>query len=644
MQRIVTGNCLETLPTLPAGSVHCVVTSPPYFALRSYLPKDHPDKAKEIGSEATPEAFVQTMVEVFRAVRRVLRDDGVMFVNLGDSYSGSGKGGGGNETRPRDQNRMANPHRKPIEGADGSQLLMPHRVAMALQADGWILRSTIVWAKPSPMPESISGWRWKRCKIKTGGGERGREAYRCGANGSKPQQDHNGKYFAASAQWSDCPGCARCSPHGGYVLRRGKWRCTTSHEYLFQFSKAPWIGPAPGRYDRISDEDARWLALLIDAEGNILVRKAIAADGHTQYAAQVAIGNTSEALMKRVCEIIGDVQYRQRQGKNAPMYYVQMTAQKARDLLHRLYHFFIIKQRQARVAIYVQDILKSPKKRPGGYRHPDLEATLQDAWAATKSLNHFGDPDISWASEPEFGRWGKSEYFCDGDACQERGANTCTGRTRGGKHGGATVGEVRSNGSFRAESLTQTRNPRSVWTISSEPFKGSHFATFPGELARRCIVAGTSAKGCCPACGSQWAPVVESERVATRVPQESKLPGYMTGERVDSYGRDRTSDAEVGRRDPQRHIAVTSIKSYRPTCDCPAHEPRPCVVLDPFGGSGTVGQVAKYSGRDSILCELNPEYIPLIEKRSATPWNPPKTKKPAKKRTRKCHIQKELFP
>ncbi|HUU93222.1 MAG TPA: DNA methyltransferase, partial [Phycisphaerae bacterium] len=90
--QLIRGDWLAVAPTLPERSVHCVVTSPPYFALRSYLPKDHPDKAKELGSEPTPEAFIATMVDVFREVRRVLRDDGVCLINLGDSYC-SAQGG-----------------------------------------------------------------------------------------------------------------------------------------------------------------------------------------------------------------------------------------------------------------------------------------------------------------------------------------------------------------------------------------------------------------------------------------------------------------------------------------------------------------------------------------------------------------------
>ena len=89
--RILQGDCRQLLATLPAGSVQTCVTSPPYFGQRSYLPADHPDKALEIGTEATPEEYVAKLVEVFRDVRRVLRDDGTLWMNIGDCFRFAGQ-------------------------------------------------------------------------------------------------------------------------------------------------------------------------------------------------------------------------------------------------------------------------------------------------------------------------------------------------------------------------------------------------------------------------------------------------------------------------------------------------------------------------------------------------------------------------
>lgn len=465
--KVLLGDCLATMPTLPAGCAHVAITSPPYFALRSYLPKDHPDKAREIGSEPTPEAFIATMVAVFREVRRVLRDDGVLVVNLGDSYSA-----GGWECRRRNKvgtGSMDPADRKPSQDMgvpDGNQLLIPHRVALALQADGWCLRSTVVWRKPSPMPESISGWRWRKCRVKV-------EAQRyddSGKNGDSIDrrkvgfndrwdhpETHGGKY-------SPCPGCPKCLPNNGYVLRRGKWRPTTAHEYIFLFTK-------------------------------------------------------------------------------------------------------------------------------GG------------------------------------------DYFCDGDAVQEAVADISrSGSGNTHKRWGNNHTTIRRDGTGEVERQSgipwencESRNPRSVQSFANEPFKGKHFACFPSSLPAFFIKAATSKAGCCPACGACYAPVVESERVPTR-PGETNV-NDPTG---------------MANRDPQRHVARTTVRGYRPTCTCNAGEPVPCLVFDPFLGSGQTARAAHWLGRDWLGCELNPEYAAMVPERIAAPpkWA---IAKPKAKRLPVVVGQKSLF-
>ena len=149
-----TGDCLEVMRGLDAGTVNTCVTSPPYFGLRDY------GVDGQIGLEASPDAFVAKMVEVFREVRRVLRDDGTLWLNLGDSYGATG----GNINRPgfgmgsnAVGKKFGKAHDAEIEtGLRPKNLLgIPWRVAFALQADGWYLRQDIIWHKPNPMPESV---------------------------------------------------------------------------------------------------------------------------------------------------------------------------------------------------------------------------------------------------------------------------------------------------------------------------------------------------------------------------------------------------------------------------------------------------------------------------------------------------------
>lgn len=161
------GDCIQSMKAMPDQSVHTCVTSPPYFGLRDY------GMEGQIGLEDTPDAFVARLVDVFREVRRVLRDDGTLWLNLGDSYAAQrggthqpaetlagGKGGKSDDGARvnRDRHDGYNPTRNASAiGLKHKDLIgIPWRVAFALQADGWYLRQDIIWHKPNPMPESVT--------------------------------------------------------------------------------------------------------------------------------------------------------------------------------------------------------------------------------------------------------------------------------------------------------------------------------------------------------------------------------------------------------------------------------------------------------------------------------------------------------
>ena len=173
------GNCLDLLTEMPTGTAQTCITSPPYWGLRDY------GNDGQLGLEATPEEYTANMVEVFREVRRVLRHDGTLWLNLGDSYAGSWGAQSRTMGATSDKSTLkGNGHTgggPKIEGLSGTQIAahpkmthtgswvndhdtlkpkdlvgIPWRVAFALQADGWYLRSDIIWAKPNPMPESVT--------------------------------------------------------------------------------------------------------------------------------------------------------------------------------------------------------------------------------------------------------------------------------------------------------------------------------------------------------------------------------------------------------------------------------------------------------------------------------------------------------
>lgn len=152
---ILTGDCLDVLATLPAATFQTCVTSPPYYGLRDY------GVDGQIGLDATPDEYIARMVDVFRVVRRVLRDDGTLWLNIGDSYNNfRTQMGPGQALHGRDELRgkiAPDDRKRGWAGAKEKDLLgIPWMLAFALRADGWFLRSAIVWAKPNPMPESVT--------------------------------------------------------------------------------------------------------------------------------------------------------------------------------------------------------------------------------------------------------------------------------------------------------------------------------------------------------------------------------------------------------------------------------------------------------------------------------------------------------
>jgi DNA modification methylase len=199
-------------------------------------------------------------------------------------------------------------------------------------------------------------------------------------------------------------------------------------------------------------------------------------------------------------------------------------------------------------------------------------------------------------------------YYYDADAIRE--SVTGGSHTRGGGVGGKTVppghdrqGRIRQNERFgrAVRELVTSRNKRTVWSIPTEPYKGKHYATFPRALARPCILAGTSQAGCCAACGAPFA-----RDLVIEGPSFNQI----------TMGRPPSSYANAWKGNPHSfavrgshgHISrVRRTRGWLPSCKCGA-EPKPCVVIDPFSGTATAGEVAVMLGRDFIGIDLSTEY------------------------------------
>lgn len=241
---IIVGDWIEAAKGLPDGCVQCMITSPPYWGQRDYGVEG------QLGLEKTFDEHIEKLVVGFREMKRILRNDGVMFLNYGDKYSTTPTGnfnGGSPLLAGRDLSGHAESgSTRDYTLSQGNLIGLAWRLALALQADGWILRSDIIWAKAvsfndkysgSTMPESVSGTRWERCKTKVKN-QSAKGKGKQGQVGNSTYTGFNERYFeGAGPQYKDCPGCEKCRDSGGYVLRRGSWRCTRAHEYLFQFVK-----------------------------------------------------------------------------------------------------------------------------------------------------------------------------------------------------------------------------------------------------------------------------------------------------------------------------------------------------------------------------------------------------------------------
>jgi len=195
-------------------------------------------------------------------------------------------------------------------------------------------------------------------------------------------------------------------------------------------------------------------------------------------------------------------------------------------------------------------------------------------------------------------------YFYDSHAIRESPANPARVSTDAHRDYPSVRGADSSNpnrGGYLQPSAGG-RNKRSVWSVNPKPYRGAHFAVFPPELIEPCVLAGTSAVGCCSECGAPHER--QTEGVATKPPSINKKASItQTG----GVGTERLNDSQ------KKYHTI----GWEPTCDCDV-EVEPAVVLDPFGGSGTVGGVAMKHNRFALLIELNPDYAKLIPKRVDT--------------------------
>lgn len=532
--RIEVGDCRSVLRGLPAESVHTIVTSPPYWALRKYdtdpqvwggdpnhaheweegprIHKGGPHgpglmkkgsrsvveaqaKVKdftagafcdcgswrgELGLESTPELFVEHIVEVFREVRRVLRSDGTLWINIGDTYAGSSpKPGIGND--PKSPARDGQRGTRNVPGYKQGDLMgIPWMVAFALRADGWYLRSDVIWHKPNAMPSSVVN------------------------------------------------------------------RPTSAHEYVFLLTKSMdalyWVHRDGRGARQLPEPDYVWQRL---EDGEVIEEVAIAPPGWEEEQATMSSRFDWEELQD-VEEEVG----RERVWRRV-------------NLWDSHSYFY------------------------------DSEAIKEEAGTNTHSRGTGVNPKaLLW---PSIG----AKHRDAGNHVHSSGPMKASLRPR-------------SNPSFHAATSAAVlpfRNKRSVWSIPTQPTSEAHFATFAEALVETCVKAGTSEKGCCGTCSAPF------ERIIDVAYETLREKGAWAWRQQADAGLNRSAAMS------QHGVALkhTTTTGWARTCECadPPLPPKPCVVLDPFFGSGTTALVAAKLGRDAIGIELQPEYVEIAKRRLA---------------------------
>ena len=506
---ILQGDVIERLRDLPAESVQCAITSPPYWALRDYGVEG------QIGLEPTPEAHIEKMVEVFREVWRVLRKDGTLWLNYGDCYAcapngrsaADTKAAGGDDRTFRDKPISTATSQRKREfayntgfsswstrdvtvGASAPGLKpkdlvgMPWRLALALQADGWWLRSALPWLKRNAMPESAPdrpSTALEYVFLLTRSGDSTFWVHRDG-KGSRKQ------------------------PAPDY-----RWVNRKTQEEVAEEPAERWYCPKTGEEREEPPEGA--------SDWKRIWQRMNLWEGHDYFWDADAVRRA------------------------------QLTEQR---------HF-----------------------RSGTYT------------GGNKS-NSNGKPGAFWKGESPTGRnLRNSDFYFDSleEAIREQEAY---------------LGHLRRLHAEGGLLLDEDGQPVAL-DINPEPLKEKHFASFPTRLVKQMVMSSTSEAGACAACGAPRRRVVEKRDTGKR---QKMADGWDTGS--GGHGTVHRNGRQPGK--PGVPVLETITAGWAPTCACAA-ESVPCTVLDPFFGSGTVGEVALRLGRSAVGIELNPEYVKLAERR-----------------------------
>lgn len=618
--RIIQGDCLDVLRALPAEHVHCVVTSPPYWGLRDYGVEG------QLGLEPTPEAYVNRLVEVFREVRRVLRKDGTLWLNLGDSYASETKGSGGPSAKQDSNAGSLFASRKFLHGLKPKDLCgIPWRVAFALQADGWWLRSDIIWAKPNPMPESVTDRPTKAHENLFLLAQSGSATYWVHRDGKGSRAQPPPDYRWVDRDQTET---AQEPPHWrSEKLPDGKprWRRINlwrGEDYYYDadavrepaeessgWSKQRAKGINTWQYndtpERLAVTGQRIEASTLGTQGQRNLRSVWTiptqpfSDWQETYrldrVERDAVSDDTMRITFPSCPVHGGQRHSlpkvfcDERGVDALNHTLRKHGHPA---LLRLDDCAPIDPTRVRAMMPQSSGCCYPVCSPSATDHNTENCKTGHVPATSQPYTPYGrmsdrtghTQGVSLFGAPHPDR--RESNTGESDCADSRTSQTpcCTDGTSG--EGGSCGASV---------SLPNICSCQ-YYQVTTE--KSSHFAVFPPKLVEPCILAGTSPK-VCPKCGAPWERVVARTGVVHR--RETAHAPFSSATKVDSTG---WQPATVG------------TNHFAPTCACPNNDgSAKAVVLDPFSGAGTTGLVAIRHGREYIGIELNPEYVEMSKRR-----------------------------
>lgn len=540
--RCLVGDVRAVLPTLPAGIVQCAVTSPPFWGLRDY------GHADQIGMEKAPDClgwatgepcgscYVCTMVGVCREVRRVLRPDGVLFLELGDSYSANGYG----RIRGHEADTF---FALPVDIRRQVFLLWRRALGVSVQGDVRDLLSAFLEEGAPDQHERV-----REELLQT---EQGRLQQKNNRTEQEAQGgDDSGLGREVCVLRGDAPDLSVPGPHQGRRKKRipegggvrrgveagdsGRLGPTEIPDSLLELQRRAWaLWKVPSLQLDLADvpRDARGLFAVTLKPKDICgipwrVALALQADGWW---------------------LRSDIVW----ARPNPM------PESVTDRPTKAHSYLFLLTKRA-TYYYDAEALREPHKAASLARYEYGLHLTPDPTAIPNSLHD---------------------------------------RVHAG------VGQSDRMGDFMNPA---GRNARSVWNIATTPFRGAHFACWPPELVKRCILAGTSEAGCCEACGTPRERIVERTGGTWA---ERKAAGYPDEIKGDEAALAAQAAVHLG-------ASTRTTTGWRPTCACDAPFV-PCLVLDPFMGSGTTAKVAQDLGRRWLGVELNEAYVGLQTERAA---------------------------